>query len=170
VTCISTLNKKCRIVTARNKSKRRDHDRKILKLSTRCLLETISHFLKLTNIPKVMCNTRRGHQINFFLKISIQEGIFNIKLRDMSLTNWSNYNKSINNSYFCNRGKCLLIIHIIMLRVSLCNQPSFVSLNRPIKISLDLIHLTTTNNTLTKEVEEPNPKYFSFAKQKVLHL
>jgi len=136
-------------VTTRNKSKRRDHDRKILKLSMRFLLETIQHFLKLTNIPKVMCKTRRGHQINF-LQISIQEDIFNIKLRDMSLTNWSNYNKSINNSYFCNRGKCLLIIHIIMLRVSFCNQPSFVSLNRPIKITLDLIHLTITNNNLTK--------------------
>jgi len=30
-----------------------------------------------------MLNTRRGCYINFFLKISIQEGIFNIKLINM---------------------------------------------------------------------------------------
>jgi len=88
--------------------------------------------------------------INFFLKISIQEGIFNIKLRNMSLTNRSYGNKSTNSSYFCNRGKYLLIIHTILLRVSFCNQPNFISLNKPIKTNLDLIHLTTTNNTLVK--------------------
>jgi hypothetical protein len=36
------------------------------------------------------------------------------------------------------------------LRVSFCNQPNFVLLNRPIRISLDLIHPTTTNNTCTR--------------------
>jgi hypothetical protein len=38
----------------------------------------------------------------------------------------------------------------MLLRVSFCNQLSFVSLNRPIRISLDLIHPTTTNYTLIR--------------------
>ena len=95
-----------------------------------------------------MWNIRRERYINFFEKISIQEGIFNIKLRDMSLTNQSYCNKSTDSSYFCNNSKCLLIIYTILLRVSFCNQPSFISLNRSIKISLDLIYSTITNNTL----------------------
>jgi len=97
-----------------------------------------------------MWNTRKGCYINVFLKNFIQEDIFNIKLRDMPLKNQSYCNKSNNSSHFCNMGKCLLIIHTILLRVSFCNQPNFVSLNRSITISLDFIHLTTTNNTLTK--------------------
>ena len=85
-----------------------------------------------------------------YLIIKNKEGIFNIKFRDMPLKNQSYNNKSTNSSHFCNWDKCLLIIHTILLRVSFCNQPRFVSFNRPIIISLDLIHLTTTNNTLTR--------------------
>jgi len=79
-----------------------------------------------------------GCHIKFFLKISIQEGIFNINLRDMSQKNRSYYNKSMNNIYFCNKSKCLIIIHTILFRVFFCNQPNFVSLNRFIRISLIL--------------------------------
>ena len=93
---------------------------------------------------------RRGWHINFFLKIFIQEDVFNIKLRDMPLANWNYDNKSMNSSNFCNWNKCLLIIHTILLRVSFGNQPSFILLNRPIIISLDLIHPTITNNTRTR--------------------
>jgi len=85
-----------------------------------------------------MWNTRRGRHINFFLKISIQEGIFNIKLRDMSLTNRSYDNKSTNSSYFCNWGKCLLIIHTILLRVSFRNQPASYRLIDPLELVLIL--------------------------------
>jgi hypothetical protein len=85
-----------------------------------------------------MWNTRRELYINFFLKIFIQEDIFNIKLRDKSLTNQSYCNKSTTSSHFCNINKCLLIIHTILLRVSFCNQPNFVSLNRPSELVLIL--------------------------------
>ena len=106
--------------------------------------------LELTYISRVMWYIRKRRHINFFLKINIQKGILNIKLWDVSLTNWNYSNKSMNNSYFCNRGKYLLIIHTILLRVSFYNQPSFVSLKRSIRISLDLIYPMATNNTLTR--------------------
>jgi len=106
---------------------------------------------KLANIPRIIWNTKRGHYINF-LKISIQEDIFNIKLSEIPLTNQSYYNKNMNSSHFCKSSKCLLIIHTILLRVSFCNQSTFVLLNRSIRISLDLIHPTTTNNTLIKRL------------------
>ena len=118
-------------MTTRNKFKRKDHNRKFL------------HFFEFTNIPRVMWNTRRGCHINFFLKISIQKGIFNMKLRYMPLTNRNYYNKSTNSNHFCNMSKYLLTINVILLRVSFCNQYNFVLLNRSIKISLDLIYPTT---------------------------
>ena len=68
---------------------------------------------------------------------------------NIPLTNRSYCNDSVNGSHFCNKNKCLLIIHIILLRVFFCNQPSFISLNKFIKISFDLIYQTTTNNTFT---------------------
>ena len=54
MTCINAFNKNNRNMIGRNKSKRRDHNRKFLKPSMRSLFKTIYRFLELANIPRVM--------------------------------------------------------------------------------------------------------------------
>ena len=63
MTCIIELNKNSRIMTTINKSKRRrDHNKKFLKPSMRCLFETCNVFLSLQTYPE-LCKTPGGGTI-----------------------------------------------------------------------------------------------------------
>jgi hypothetical protein len=52
--------------------------------SSGSLLKTIKRFLKVTNKARVILDiTRRLFHVDFFLQISMQEGVFNIHLMDL---------------------------------------------------------------------------------------
>ena len=110
---------------------------------------------------KNSANQARGDHVYFFLKITIQEGILNIHLRCIPLTNRSNDNKSTNSSHLCNRSKGLLIIYIILLRKPLSNQLNLVSLNQTIRLSFDCIDPVRTNGTLPSINLMQNIKFLS---------
>ncbi|CAL0317137.1 unnamed protein product [Lupinus luteus] len=65
----------------------------------------------------------------------------------MPLTNRCNSNKSANSCHLGNRSKSFFIIHAILLSISLGNKTSFVTLNRTIRLDLDLKDPTRTYST-----------------------
>ena len=62
------------------------------------------------------------NHVDFSLKTTIKEDIFNIDLGYMPLTKIDNYNKTMDNSYHYNISKSLLMIQTILLREPFSNQ------------------------------------------------
>jgi hypothetical protein len=79
--------------------------------SSGSLLKTIKRFLKVTNMARVILDiARRLFHVDFFLKIFVKEGKFNIHLMDLPFMCSRGRNKA-DGIHFGYRGKCFIIVN-----------------------------------------------------------
>ena len=123
---------------ARDKSKRGNYCCQFLKPSTRCLFETVKSFSELANFSWFVRDTSRWCHINFFIQVTIQTSIFDIQLRYFLFTTRSNCNQGSYYCHFCNKSKCLFIIHTILLSITFGNKSSLISSMDPSDLVLIL--------------------------------
>ena len=87
------------------------------------------------------CNKARwSFHVDFLLKITMQECIFDIQLMKWPTKVSSTRNKSSYCTHFCNGCKCLVIVNSIGLSVTPCHQPRLVSFYFPFWGLLHDIH------------------------------
>lgn len=56
--------------------------------------------------------------VDFFVKISMDEGIVNNKLSQMPTFNWCKSQEGVDDSDFGNKGECIQVAYTILLFVS----------------------------------------------------
>jgi hypothetical protein len=104
-----SVDKKSRIVVTGLEASIDDNRGEMLKPSPRSLLKTIEGTMQPTNKTIRHRVTWRQLHIDFLSKLTIEEGILDIQLRDRPLMNGCNSETSPNSSHMSNRSKCLLI-------------------------------------------------------------
>jgi hypothetical protein len=75
-------------------------------------LKTIKIFLKAINKDRViLAIARRLFHVDFFLKLSMQEGVFYIHLMDLRIMGGNKGKNKADGIHFGYRGKCFIIVN-----------------------------------------------------------
>jgi len=80
------MKKKCRVIDTRDKALLSNNTTKFSKLGSRSLFETLESTAKTANCVRRMVIARWRMHINFLSKISIQECLFDIHLKQLPIT------------------------------------------------------------------------------------
>jgi hypothetical protein len=134
-----SVNKKSRIMIARLKASINENRGEALEPSARSLLKTIEGTTQPTNRPIRNGVPRRWLHIDFLTKLTIEEGVLDIQLRNRPLTNRGNSEKGPNSGHVSNRSKSLLVVNTILLLETTRHKASLIALKRAIRAGLDLV-------------------------------
>lgn len=109
---------------------------KLLKPSPRSLFKTIKELCEFAHkVRSIRINkTNWLTHVNFFLKVTIEKNIINMKLANFLIHTSSNGKNNLDGSWFYNWTKCLIEIKVNNLMKSFGNYLGFVFFNGAIKI------------------------------------
>ena len=127
-------NKKGCVSTTAIKTKLMEEGAKVLKPSTRGLLEAVESFLQLTNmIGKARVNIARGlFHINMFSEMPVEEHIFDIKLTKGPFVGHNKRENNTDSGSFDDRTKGVSVVKTRYLCVAFGNKAGFEMLDRAI--------------------------------------
>jgi len=111
--------------------------------------------------------TRRLLHVNFLLKITMKEGIFDIQLMKRPVTYCCHCKEEANSSHLGHGRESVTIVKAINLSVPFCNQSGFEPMNLTIRANFNCIHPSATNNLLARWEGHELPSMIAF---KSLHL
>ena len=125
---------------------------KFTKPGSRRLLQPIERSVKLTHktILPLSNKCRRLLHINILLKITMEEGILNIKLMERPMTHDSHSKKQADKSDFGYRRKSITIIKTIYLCLAFSYQASLKLINLTIGPNFNSTDPSTTHSCLAK--------------------
>jgi hypothetical protein len=72
-------------------------------------------------------------------QLTVKKSVLHIKLRDSPPMNRGHRNKRMNGGPVSNRSKSLLVVTTVLLLKTTSNKTRFKTLNRTIRVSLDLV-------------------------------
>jgi len=93
---------------------------------------------------------RRLLHVNFLLKITMKEDIFDIQLMKWPVTNCCHGKEEANSSHLGHEIETVTTIKAINLSVPFCNQSGFEPINLTIWANFNCIHSSATNNLLAR--------------------
>ena len=84
--------------------------------------------------------SERLHHVYVFLKLTLQEHVLDIHMVQMTSFCYRNRKQDTDGHHLRNRGECLIIINVVLLRVELCYLSGLVSVDGTIDVVLDFVH------------------------------